>query len=392
MNVKPSKTSSLLLALFVLLFVQTSLAQETSAEKNANVKGVVNSDKDQPLEGVSVIIRNTRDNFTLGTSTNGAGAFSFARVPAGGPYSFVFSAVGYESQTLTGYVIKDGASLSLLIKLKDSSNVLDQVVVVGYGTQKRKDVTGAISSIKSQDIADMAVTRIDQALVGKAAGVLVKPSTGEPGASPQIRIRGIGSISAGASPLYVIDGFPTGNIETLNPNDIESVDILKDASATAIYGSRGSNGVVIINTKRGKAGKTVVSLDSYYGWQKAERKPKMMNAKQQAQYFYDGVRNRNLDEGNDVSGDPALWKRPVPGIITDVLAGRNTYDQDALDAVLITAPTSQFQLTVTGGNANTKYLLSGEYLNQDGVVLNSHFTRYSMRANFDTKLFPKLTL
>ena len=382
----------LLLFPFALVLGQMSFAQESSTEKNSSVKGIVNSNKNEPIEGVSVIIRNTKNNYTSGTTTDATGAFSFSRIPTGGPYTFVFSAVGYEMQTLAGYNIVDGATLSLLIKLKDSSAILDQVVVIGYGTQKRKDLTGAVSSIKSQDIQDMAISRIDQALVGKAAGVQVKPSTGEPGASPQIRIRGIGSISAGASPLYVIDGFPTGNIETLNPNDIESVDILKDASATAIYGSRGSNGVVIINTKRGKAGKTNISFDTYYGWQKVERKPRMMNAREQAQYFYEGVKNRNIDEGNNVSGPPGAWVRPIPAIILDVLQGRNTYDVDALDAVLITAPQDHFQLTVTGGNANTKYLLSGEYLNQDGIVLNSHFKRYSMRANFDTKLLQNLSL
>jgi TonB-linked SusC/RagA family outer membrane protein len=391
-NVIIKHKSFLLLFLSIVVIKQMSFAQDNSVAKNSSVKGIVNSNKNEPVEGVSVIIRNTKNNFTSGTTTDANGSFSFPRVPMGGPYTFIFSAVGYESQSLKGYNISDDVTLSLLVKLKDSSTILDQVVVVGYGTQKRKDLTGAVSSIKSQDIGDMAITRIDQALVGKAAGVQVKPSTGEPGASPQIRIRGIGSISAGASPLYVIDGFPTGNIETLNPNDIESVDILKDASATAIYGSRGSNGVVIINTKRGKAGKTSISLDTYHGWQKVERKPKMMNAREQAQYFYDGVKNRNLDEGNNISGPPTSWVRPMPAIIMDVLEGRNTYDEDALDAVLITAPTSQFQLTISGGNATTKYLLSGEYLNQDGIVLNSHFTRYSMRANFDTKLSPKLSL
>ena len=382
---------ALFLFISLLVFSQSN-SQENAGDRSTVVKGLVHNAKNEPVVGVTVMIRNTRNNFTSGTSTDETGTFSFPRIPAEGPYSFIFSAVGYETQSLTGYNVKEGTALSLMVKLKDSTSVLDQVVVVGYGTQRRKDLTGAVSSVKSQEIQDLAVTRVDQALMGKVAGVQVKPASGEPGASPQIHIRGIGSISAGGSPLYVVDGFPTGSIETLNPNDIESIDILKDASATAIYGSRGSNGVVIINTKRGRAGKTTLSFDTYHGWQSVARKPKMMNAREQAQYFYDGVKNRNIDEGNNVSGPATSWVRPVPAIIMDVLQGRNTYDVDALDAVLVTAPQSHYQITATGGNESIKFLLSGEYLNQDGIVLNSHFSRYSLRANFDAKLTPKLSL
>ncbi|MEO6039729.1 MAG: SusC/RagA family TonB-linked outer membrane protein, partial [Saprospiraceae bacterium] len=303
-----------------------------------------------------------------------------------------FSAVGFEPQTLSGYNIKNNITLSLSIRMKELVVSMEQLVVVGYGTQRKKDLTGSVSSVKSKEIADLAVTRIEQALLGKVAGVQVKPVSGEPGVSPQIRIRGIGSISAGASPLYVVDGFPIGNIESLNPNDIESLDILKDASATAIYGSRGSNGVIIINTKRGRAGKTKISFDTYHGWQKVSKKPEMMNAREQAQYFYDGIKNRNIDEGNNITGAANTWTRPVPAIILDVLQGRNNYDVDALNAVLVTAPQSQYQITASGGTENLKFALSGEYLNQDGIVLNSHFDRYSMRANLDAKLSPRLTV
>lgn len=234
--------------MFLLSFYATL---NLSAQPSSSViKGVVQSTNNEAIAGVSVILRNTKTNFTSGTSTDSLGGFTFSRISAGGPYSFTFSNVGYETQTLSGYNIKENTSLSLVVKLTSLMASLDQVVVVGYGTQKRKDLTGAVESIDSKDIKDLAVTRVDQALLGKVAGVQVKPSTGEPGAATQIRIRGIGSISAGSGPLYVVDGFPTSGIETLNPNDIESIDVLKDASATAIYGSRGSNGVIIINTKR----------------------------------------------------------------------------------------------------------------------------------------------
>jgi TonB-linked SusC/RagA family outer membrane protein len=381
-----------LCAFSFLISVLFPLKHLTAQPKKNVVSGIVLNANKEPLGGVSVVIKDSKNNFIVGTSTDNFGAFSFSNVSLGGPYNLAFSIVGYETQTLLGYTLRDGSPLRLSITMKETVASLDQVVVVGYGTTKRKDLTGAVSSVKSKEIEDLAVTRIDQALLGKVAGVQVKPVSGEPGASPQIRVRGIGSISAGASPLYVVDGFPTGSIETLNPNDIESLDILKDASATAIYGSRGSNGVIIINTKRGKAGKTNISFDTYYGWQKVSKKPEMMNAKQQAQYFYDGIRNRNIDEGNNVSASPDTWVRPVPAIILDVLAGRNTYDVNALDAVLVTAPQNQYQLTASGGNENVRFALSGEYLNQDGIVLNTHFKRYSLRANIDAKLNKRLSV
>lgn len=361
-------------------------------QKTEIIKGIVQNNNRQPLPGVSVVLNNSKNTFTIGTSTNNAGEFVLTNIPPAASYNLTFSTVGYEPQTLSGYNIKEGSSLNLSIIMVESVGSLDRVVVIGYGTVKKKDLTGAVSSVKSEEIQDLAVARIDQALLGKVAGVQVKPVSGEPGSSPQIRIRGIGSISAGASPLYVIDGFPTGNLQFINPNDIESIDILKDASATAIYGSQGSNGVVIINTKRGKAGKTNISFNTYYGWQKVSKLPVMMNAREQAQYFYDGVRNSNLDLGFDVSGPATSWRKPVDAIVMDVLAGKNLVDENAFDKVLVTAPQNQYQLSASGGNENIKYSLSGEYLNQDGIVLNSHFTRYSVRANIDAKLSKRFSI
>ena len=380
----------------VMLFLFSILAfQNLSAQQpHVTVNGLVQtSDNNEPVSGVSVVVRNTKTNFTLGTTTDSTGVFTFSRIPAGGPYSFVFSAVGYESQTLGGYNIKENASLSLAVKIKQSgATTMDQVVVVGYGSLKRKDLTGAVGSIGSKDIKDMAVIRVDQAIIGKVAGVQVKPVTGQPGAAPQIRVRGIGSISASSAPLYVVDGFPVTDISTVNPTDIETLDILKDASATAIYGSRGSSGVILITTRRGREGKPVISFDTYYGLQQVSLKPTMMNAKQEAQYFYDGVRNRNLDAGNNVSGPADKWTLAVPAIILDVLAGRNTTNVDWLSQIMHTAPQMQHQLTVRGGDRNIRYALSGEYLDQQGIIKNTDFKRYSVRANIDAQLSKKMAL
>lgn len=380
-----------LYALIVLVF--TFKICPASAQSSASlVKGVVQNTTNEPLSGVSVVIRNLKTNFTTGTATDTTGTFSFSGISSGGPYSFSFSMIGFENQTLSGYSIKPDATLSLVVKLVQTGTSLDQVVVVGYGALRRKDLTGSVGSLPARDIKDLAVPRVEQALSGRVAGVQVKFSDGTPGGAPQIRIRGIGSISAGVDPLYVVDGFPTDNIQTLNPNDIESLDILKDASATAIYGSRGSNGVIIINTKRGTSGKARINFDTYYGVQQITRQPEFMNAGQQANYYYNSIRNRNLDLGNNVSGDPSTWAIRVPQTVLDVISGKNTNNVSALDAVLRTAPQHSYNLSFSGGSPTMKYAISGEYLDQDGIILNSNFKRYSIRANFDAQVTGRLSV
>ncbi|WP_121357340.1 SusC/RagA family TonB-linked outer membrane protein [Flavisolibacter nicotianae] len=368
-------------------------------EKSSSVRGIVQGSSNEPLPGVSVTVRNAKTNFTSGTTTDSMGIFSFSRLPSGGPYSFSFSTVGYEEQTLSGYNIRDNASLSLAVKMISNTKTMEQVVVIGYGTQRKKDLTGSVGSVNSKDISEQTATRVDQALMGKLPGVQVKPVSGEPGAPPQIRIRGVGSISASVEPLYVVDGFPVASIQTLNPNDIETMDILKDASATAIYGSRGANGVVIINTKRGRAGKPVFTFSTYAGYQRIAKVPKYQSALEEAQHYYDGIRNRNIDEGNPVTGDPLKWKQAVPITILEVLAGKQptqpgaTLDfKDHVYEVIHDAPMQQYQLGASGGTEAIRYALSGEYLNQDGIVINTNFKRFSARANIDAKLSNKMTL
>ena len=354
----------------------------SASEQVADITGTVTDENGAGLPGVSVVLKGS----SRGSVTDADGRYRLAGPVADGSV-LVFSFVGYQRQE-----VAVGGRSTVNVKMVVSDASLTEVVVVGYGAVQRKDLTGAVSSINTEEVKDLALTRIDQALLGRVAGVQVKPVSGEPGAAPQILIRGIGSISAGTAPLFVVDGYPTGNIETLNPNDIESFDILKDASATAIYGSRGANGVVIINTKRGKSGKTRFGFNTYAGWQQASKLPVMMNARETAQYYYDGVRNRNLDEGNSLDGPPNLWRRAVPQTILDVLEGRNTYDGEALNEVLRTAPQQQYQLTATGGTDKIKFALSGEYFNQDGIIINSSFKRYSFRANIDAQLSDRLSV
>lgn len=361
----------------VLLQTVTSNAAANALQ----VTGKVTDDQGLGLPGVNVIVKGT----AVGTTTDVEGMYSLNVPDENG--TLVFSYIGYTTQEVP---VNNKSVIN--ISLAPDTKSLEEVVVVGYGSVQRKDLTGAIASVGSEQIKDLAVTRVDQALMGKVAGVQVKPVSGAPGAAPQIRIRGIGSVSAGGGPLYVVDGFPTDNILTLNPNDIESMDVLKDASATAIYGSRGANGVVIINTKRGKVGKPTITFDTYYGLQQVSKIPHFMNAREQAQYAYYAVRNRNIDLGYDVSGPEDTWRIKVPPTVFDVLEGSNTTDVNHIKEVLRTAPQKQYQLSATGGNENIRYAVSGEYLNQDGIILNSGFKRYSLRANIDAKMSERLAL
>ncbi|MBD2752999.1 SusC/RagA family TonB-linked outer membrane protein [Spirosoma validum] len=345
------------------------------------VQGTVTDEKGESLPGVSIVVKGSQ----RGTTSDAEGNYKLD-VPTEAAI-LIFSYVGYLAQE-----ISVGSRTTVDVTLTADNKTLDEIVVVGYGTVKKKDLTGSVGVVSAKEVKDLGVTRIEQGLAGRVAGVQVKTVSGEPGAAPQIRVRGIGSISAGATPLYVVDGFPTDNIQTINPNDIETLDILKDASATAIYGSRGSNGVVIITTKRGKSGKANLSLDTYYGWQSVLKVPIMKNSLEQAQFFYDGMRNKNLDAGRDVSGSPTAWATPVPAIIMDVLQGRNTTDENSLDKVLVTAPQRQIQLSATGGSENIRYAVSGEYFNQDGIIVNSGFKRYSLRTNIDAQLSKRLAM
>lgn len=345
------------------------------------ITGSVTDEQNMPLPGVNVLEKGT----TNGTATDASGNYVLNVRDENSV--LVFSFIGYASQE-----VPVNGRTAINVTLAPTVQALEEVVVIGYGTVERKDLTGAVGSIGSDQIKNLPYTRVDQALSGQVAGVQVQAVSGEPGVAPHIRIRGVGSISAGGEPLYVVDGFPTDNIQMINPNDIETIDVLKDASATAIYGSRGANGVIIINTKRGHAGKGVVSFDTYYGWQKLLKEPEFLTMKEQAEYYYLGVRNQNIDAGKDVSGDPLDWFYNVPVTIMDVREGRNNTNSDAYDEIFRVAPQQSYNLSAQGGNEGVRYAVSGEYLNQDGIVITGNFKRYSLRANLDAQVSKKLLL
>jgi TonB-linked SusC/RagA family outer membrane protein len=337
------------------------------------VTGTVVSAADQvPLPGVTVLIKGT----TTGASTDPQGKFSLP--VAGSDAVLVFSFVGYES---TSVQVGDRTTLDI-VQLKDASTGLDEVVVVGYGTQKKRDITGSVSSITAEQVAETPIVRADQILQGRAAGVQVTQTNSEPGGGTSIRIRGTNSINSGNEPLFVVDGFPgAGDLNSINPNDIESVEILKDASATAIYGSRGANGVVLITTKKGKVGRNTTSFEAYSGIQNVRHKYELMNAMDFANYLND-VRT----QGNLASPTTAL---PLPYTPEQVAAlGEGT---DWQSAILQRGKINNYQLGFNGGTEETRYNLSFNYFDQTGIILNSGFKRGTVRLNLDKKISEKLS-
>ncbi|MCX6215061.1 TonB-dependent receptor [Spirosoma sp.] len=387
----------LLIPLFCFI-VQFSYAQST-------ITGTVtDAATGEGLAGTTIQVKGTN----VGATSDASGKYQIS-LPATGKV-LIFSFIGYQPTEVTV-----GNRSVVDAKLSSSDNALSEVIVVGYGVQNRRDVTTAIGSVKAKDLANQPVASFDQALAAKIAGVTVTQTSGAPGAALSIRVRGTGSISAGNDPLYVVDGIPlsrdtkfaTGGtntqfpdnpinvLSTLNTDDIESIEVLKDASAAAIYGSRGSNGVVLLTTKRGKEGKTVVSYDSYLGVQQVSKKIDMLNAYEYAQLSYEAKNNAYIDrnptgkptDSNDIRnkgvGAPSTLIQPE---IVPYLSGQpGLTNTDWQDAIFRSAPIQNHTISVSGGKENVKFYVSGNYLDQRGVVINSGFKRYSARANVDVK-------
>ena len=257
----------------LLIVLASTFLWLTGNAQNYTITGKVSSVDDSPISGVSITVKGS----SMGSVTDSAGGFSIAAIRG---QTLVFSYVGYKGKEV---VIKNDRSLD--IELETSENNLNSVVVIGYGSQKKADVTGAISSISERALKEVPVTNPAQMLQGRAAGVYVLNTGNKPGDGVSVRIRGRRSFNAGNDPLYVVDGVPiTGGLNDINPGDIESMDILKDASATAIYGSRGANGVIIITTKRGRSGRTNVNYNAYYGPSEIMKYADIMNGAQFAEY------------------------------------------------------------------------------------------------------------
>lgn len=368
-----------------------------SVSVDISVTGLVtDANSGDGLPGVNVLVKGTQ----RGTTTNQNGEYRM-EVP-NEETVLVFSFVGYESSEQTV-----GNRKTLNISLKPDEKLLSEVVVVGYGTQSKRDVTGSIASLNTQSIKDMPVTNIAEGMAGRMPGVLIQQASGAPGSGPSIKIRGLGSISAGNGPLIVVDGQPLNSgdlingsgLNLINPNDIESVDVLKDASATAIFGSRGANGVVMITTKRGKAGTSTINFDYYTGIQEVTKTMDMLNAQQFAELGKAAQNNAYLQRVPGASVNDPNSARPAgqgfryprgefPGLDYDNPAGIQSYDYQSL--IFRRAPISNYQLSASGGSDKVQYMVSGNYLTQDGIIKQSGIDRYTFRSNVDAQVSPRI--
>ncbi len=347
------------------------------------VKGIVKDEAGQTLPGVTVVHKGTSKY----ASTDVNGAFSFD-APKDFPFSIHLNLTGYQQQEIDVYELS-AEPVEVVLK---TANVLDEVVVIGYGSQKKADLTGSVSSVP-QLALKQPISSFERALQGAAAGVQVTQVSGQPGSAVSIRIRGGNSITGGNEPLYVIDGFPVYNsnadasagvtagpsinaLASLNPSDIESIDILKDASATAIYGSRGANGVVIITTKKGKAGQNSFTYDAYYGKQSVLKRVDLLTSSR------DWALLKNEARVN--SGKAPYY--------TEDQLSKLTGGTDWQGEAFRSAPIQNHQLTFTGGDDRTRYAISGNYFKQDGVLRNTDFERYSGRLNLERDFSSKFKI
>ncbi len=395
---KKMAQSFFLSLIVILLFIPIS------AFSQINITGKVVTKDGAPIERASVEIKGTQ----VGTTTNANGVFELKGIDAVAG-TLVISSVGFKKQE-----ISIGSRTSFNIVLTTTVPELDDIVVVGYGNRKKSDLTGSVATISSDNLKERAVVNFGEAMAGQLAGVQVQQITGAPGGEGlSVKIRGTGSITQSNSPLYVVDGYPMedGAFRLINPSDIESLQVLKDASSTAIYGSRGANGVVIITTKKGKSGKTSISFNTFAGYQERTKTMPVMSRDQYVQWFMDGRNQAWLDQqiiGADPDksphtvNDPNTRRMVYPSsnslyMIPD---GKNGYKYNFLDPQSIAkmpdnnwqdllfrkAKMQQYELSVTGGTEKTTYAFSGSYMKQEGISLNTDYQRFNFRNNIESKI------
>ncbi len=388
---------------FLVIAILLSMAQVGWSQRT--ITGTVSdADTNEPLIGANVVAAGT----TIGTVTNIDGQFSL-EVPDG-TTRLEISYTGYSAKEVSVAGTNE-ISVSL-----SQGTVLDEVVVIGYGTQKRADVTGAIARFEAENLDERPITRVDQALVGQLAGVRVQQTSGAPGAGFRIQIRGTGSINANNQPLYVVDGFPlevaeqsssggfgTGNpLDNINPNDIASIEVLKDAAAAAIYGSRASNGVVLITTKKGRSGKAKINLNASYGFQRTAKKLDVLTAEEWVERASEMIDYAWVRSGDGRTADQTSAERLA------ILGGnfnRNFIKDDRWfqpghpgldyidwqDEMFRTGAVQNYQLSASGGNEYVNYYISGDYLDQEGIAIGVGYKQYSARANVEVKASDRLT-
>lgn len=391
----------LLLTILSFFFLQIVYAQES-----VNITGKVTDNSGQPIPAVSVKVKGTAQ----GVATNGNGQYAIqAKIGA----TLIFQYLSYTTQEIP--VLKAGA---INVKMLEADNELNEIVVIGYGTQKKGNVTGAIASFKADQLDERPIVRVDQALVGQMAGVSVKQTSGTPGKGFSVQVRGTGSISAGNEPLYVLDGFPlasarpnesgnfaTGNpLDNINPNDIETIQVLKDASAAAIYGSRAANGVVLITTKKGKTGKPSITLNTYAGSVTRSKKLDMLNGPEWIDRATEMINAQWVNSGpGRTAAQTSDQRRTILGLGAGAFRADLMLDDrwsqpgygglyliDWQDETFRTGLMQNYQLSASGATDNVNYYISGNYVKQDGIVKGMDYLAYSARANVEVKANDKL--
>ena len=337
--------------------------QARTVSSTKNISGVVKDETGEPVIGANVVVKGT----TKGTVTDMNGRYSL-EVPEGGVLQISY--IGYNTQE-----VKVGSGDVVNVSLREDSEALDEVVVIGYGTVKKSDLTGAVGSVQMKDVSQVGITSADRALQGQIAGVQVNARTGQPGESMMIRVRGSNSLAGGNEPLYVIDGMPVEKMNSdINPEDILSMEVLKDASSTAIYGSRGANGVVMITTKRGRTGDTVLEYNGYVGVSSLRKKLDLLGKDD----YIAMVNEVSQNDGNGIAITPEQAAM-LP-------------NNDWQDLAYQTALTHSHQVSVSGGTDKTKLYSSLNYMNQEGIIKGSDYNRFALRINGDQKLARNLSL
>ena len=356
-----------LLLLISVLFV---LHVSAFAQGKITVSGTVSDENKETLIGVSVLVEG---NKSIGTVTDTDGKYSL-EVPSDA--TLAFSYIGYDTKS-----IQVGGKTEIDVTLNVATKSLDELVVVGYTTMKKRDVLGAVDKVSNKDLTVVPVSGVDQALQGRVAGVQVAAATGAPGAGISVRVRGVSSLYSGNDPLYIIDGVQVdGGLNAISPNDIDNIVILKDAASTAIYGSRGANGIVLITTKKGAKGDAKITYNTQIGFQRPSGMMKMVNATD-----YVTLYNEATTTDNAIS---QIGQRPlIAGNYLQGLANTNH-----LEELFRTASIQSHDLSISGGNDKTNYLISASYFNQDGIIPNSGFDKTLIRSNLNTDAKPWLTV
>ncbi|KAA1247523.1 TonB-dependent receptor [Aquimarina sp. RZ0] len=340
----------------MLLFSHQLYAQQT-------VTGQIVDQSNIGIPGVNIALQGK----SIGEITDFDGNFSINASPED---VLVISYIGYITEKITV-----GSQTNIFVQLKEDVATLDDVVVIGYGTRRKSDLTGAVSQVTAKSFESQPITRVEEAIQGRAAGVTVARNNGAPGAGVKIRVRGVNSITGNNTPLVVIDGIFGGDLRTINPNDIASIEVLKDASSLAIYGSRGSNGVILVTTKKG-AGKTKISLEHFTSISDVSREVDVLSSADFAT-----LKNRDLL----AVGSPARYT-------DEQISGFQNNPIDYQDELFRTGVSNTTQASISGGDEKFKYFISGNYTDQEGIILSTGYERYSIRSNFNAKINDRLSI